>query len=67
MTGRRQRAMLDALASGGSRRWAPVDAFEEVCQVLDVSHAVAVSGTAALHLALAVLGVGVGDEVWVST
>jgi dTDP-4-amino-4,6-dideoxygalactose transaminase len=46
-----------------------VDAFEaEMCARLDVPHAVALSsGTAALHLALEVLGVGAGDEVYVST
>ena len=42
-----------------------VDAFEsEVAQHTGVPHAVALSsGTAALHLALIVLGVGAGDEV----
>jgi pyridoxal phosphate-dependent aminotransferase EpsN len=46
-----------------------VDAFEaEMAARLDVPHALALaSGTAALHLALEVLGVGPGDEVWVST
>lgn len=46
-----------------------VDAFEqEFCQVVGVSHAAAVSsGTAALHLALQLLGVGPGDEVFCST
>ena len=42
-----------------------VDAFEdEFRQVVDVPHAVALSsGTAALHLAMDLLGVGVGDNV----
>jgi len=42
-----------------------VDAFEREFQdAVKVSHAVALSsGTAALHLAMEVLGVGVGDEV----
>jgi dTDP-4-amino-4,6-dideoxygalactose transaminase len=42
-----------------------VDAFEKEFQdVIDVPHAVALSsGTAGLHLAMEVLGVGVGDEV----
>ena len=46
-----------------------VNAFEqEFCQVIDASHAAAVSsGTAALHLALKLVGVGVGDEVFCST
>lgn len=46
-----------------------VDAFEaEFCQAVGSPHAVAVSsGTAALHLALRLLGVGPGDEVLCST
>lgn len=46
-----------------------VDAFEaEMAARLDVPHALALSsGTAALHLALEVLGVGAGDEVFCST
>ncbi len=42
-----------------------VDAFErELAEVAAVSHALALSsGTAALHLALVVLGIGAGDEV----
>ena len=46
-----------------------VDGFEvEMCARIDMPHAVALSsGTAALHLALEVLGVGRGDEVWLST
>src|SRR4029453_15974138 len=42
-----------------------VDAFErELAAVAGVEHAVALSsGTAALHLALVVLGIGAGDEV----
>lgn len=45
-----------------------VDAFErEFASVVGVGHAAALSsGTAALHLALVLLGVGVGDEVLVS-
>jgi pyridoxal phosphate-dependent aminotransferase EpsN len=46
-----------------------VDAFErEFCRVVGSPHAAAVSsGTAALHLALQLVGVGAGDEVFVST
>jgi dTDP-4-amino-4,6-dideoxygalactose transaminase len=46
-----------------------VDAFEqEFCQVTGAGHAAAVSsGTAAIHLALRLLDVGVGDEVFCST
>src|SRR5690606_28037852 len=46
-----------------------VEAFErEFAEVVGSKSALAVSsGTAALHLALRVAGVGPGDEVWVST
>lgn len=46
-----------------------VDAFEqEFCQLTGAAHAAAVSsGTAALHLALQLVGVGYGDEVICST
>jgi pyridoxal phosphate-dependent aminotransferase EpsN len=46
-----------------------VDAFEqEFCQVVGASYAAAVSsGTAALHLALRLIGVEAGDEVFCST
>lgn len=46
-----------------------VDAFEqEFCEVVGAKHAAAVtSGTAALHLALKLIGVGAGDEVFCST
>ena len=46
-----------------------VDAFEaELAARLELPHALALSsGTAALHLALEVLGVSAGDEVWCST
>jgi dTDP-4-amino-4,6-dideoxygalactose transaminase len=62
--------ITDAVASGWIAPLGPhVDAFEaETCHRLDMPHAVALSsGTAALHLALLTLGVGPGDEVWVST
>ncbi|WP_275575019.1 DegT/DnrJ/EryC1/StrS family aminotransferase [Neosynechococcus sphagnicola] len=46
-----------------------IDAFElEFCDLVGAKHAAAVSsGTAALHLALRLLGVGPGDEVCCST
>ncbi len=46
-----------------------IDAFEqEFCQVVGASHGAAVSsGTAALHLALKLVGVQPGDEVFCST
>ena len=46
-----------------------VDVFEqEICQITGAKHALALtSGTAALHLALIVLGIHSGDEVVVST
>jgi len=46
-----------------------VDAFEQALAArVEMPHALALSsGSAALHLALLVLGVGAGDEVWLST
>jgi dTDP-4-amino-4,6-dideoxygalactose transaminase len=60
----------EAIASGWIAPLGPqVDAFEaETAQRVDMPYAVALSsGTAALHLALLVLGVGRGDTVWTST
>ncbi len=62
--------LRDAVASNWIAPLGPhVDAFEaETAARLDVPHALACSsGTAALHLALEVLGIGAGDEVWLST
>jgi dTDP-4-amino-4,6-dideoxygalactose transaminase len=62
--------LLDALDSGWVAPLGPhVDEFErEVAAAAGVPHAVALSsGTAGLHLALAVLGVGPGDDVLTST
>lgn len=70
LVGTERAALDDALASGWIAPLGPhVDAFEaEVAQLLDVPYALATSsGTAALHLALAAIGVGAGDDVWVST
>jgi dTDP-4-amino-4,6-dideoxygalactose transaminase len=65
-----RRFLMDAFDSNWLAPLGPhVDAFErEFASVVGVPHAVALSsGTAALHLSLVALGVGVGDEVLVST
>jgi pyridoxal phosphate-dependent aminotransferase EpsN len=62
--------LIDAFDSGWIAPLGPnVDAFErEFADAIDVPHAVALSsGTAALHLALQILGVRVGDDVLTST
>ncbi|MGZ9197172.1 MAG: DegT/DnrJ/EryC1/StrS family aminotransferase [Candidatus Deferrimicrobiaceae bacterium] len=62
--------LLDAFDSNWIAPLGPhVDAFErEFCDIVGVPHAAALSsGTAALHLALLMLGVGPGDEVLVPT
>jgi dTDP-4-amino-4,6-dideoxygalactose transaminase len=62
--------LLDAFDSGWAAPLGPhVDAFErEVAEAVGVPYAVALSsGTAGLHLALALFGVGRGDEVLTST
>ncbi len=66
VTGREAELVSEAIASNWVAPLGPqVDAFEaELAAVVGVEHAVALSsGTAALHLALVVLGVGAGDEV----
>lgn len=70
LTGHELEAVGRALASNWIAPIGPeVDAFEaEFAAALGMPHALATtSGTAALHLALRVLGVGPGDEVLVST
>ena len=62
--------LRDAIESGWIAPLGPhVDGFEaEMAARIDMPHALALSsGTAALHLALLVLGIGAGDEVWLST
>ena len=62
--------LLDAFDSNWIAPLGPhVEALgREFAEVVDVPHCVALSsGTAALHLALRVLGVGEGDVVLVST
>jgi len=66
LAGRESELVADAIASNWIAPLGPhVDAFEaEIAAVSGVEHAVALSsGTAALHLALVVLGVDAGDEV----
>ena len=62
-------AVVEVLRSGvlSSRRGKKTKEFEdEFAKYIGVGHAIAVSsGTAAIHLALAALGVGPGDEVLV--
>jgi pyridoxal phosphate-dependent aminotransferase EpsN len=70
MSGAERALLLDAFDSNWIAPLGPhVDAFErEFCEKLGIAHAVALaSGTAALHLALLMLGVSTGDEVLVST
>ena len=67
---REQALVADAFASNWIAPLGPhVDAFErEFAAAVNAPHAAALnSGTAALHLALQLLGVGAGDEVLVST
>ena len=63
-------ALLRAFDSNWITTLGPeVDGFErDICEATGAEAAVALaSGTAALHLALLLAGVGPGDEVWVST
>jgi pyridoxal phosphate-dependent aminotransferase EpsN len=65
-----QRYVAEAFATNWVAPVGPhVEAFErEFCQLTGARHAAAVSsGTAALHLALQLVGVGAGHEVLVST
>lgn len=70
MSGRELDYIREAFATNWIAPLGPhVDAFErEFAQAVGAPHAVALSsGTAALHLALLLAGVGPGDEVLVST
>jgi pyridoxal phosphate-dependent aminotransferase EpsN len=70
LSGRELDYLRDAIASNWVAPLGPhVDAFEaELAELTGVPNALALSsGTAALHLALVVLGVGPGDEVACST
>ena len=66
LSGRELELVREAIESNWVAPLGPqVDAFErELAEVVGVPHALALSsGTAALHLALVVLGIGPGDEV----
>jgi dTDP-4-amino-4,6-dideoxygalactose transaminase len=66
LSGRELDYLRDAIDSNWVAPLGPhVDAFEaELAELVGVPHALALSsGTAALHLALVVLGIGQGDEV----
>lgn len=66
MGGEEEKLVHDAFESNWIAPLGPhVDAFEnEICTILGAGHAAAlVSGTAAVHLALIILGVKAGDEV----
>src|SRR5262245_41813943 len=70
MSGLEQQYVAEAFATNWVTPLGPhVDAFErEFAEVVGADHAVALSsGTAALHLALQLAGVGPGDEVLAST
>lgn len=70
MSGNEQRYIQEAFDANWIAPLGPnVDAFErEFAEVVGIPHALALSaGTAAIHLALIEAGVGVGDEVLVST
>lgn len=70
MTSVERQLLIDAFDGGWVAPVGPdLDAFEaEFCSTLGLDHAVALaSGTAGLHLALIIAGVGVGDEVLVPT
>jgi dTDP-4-amino-4,6-dideoxygalactose transaminase len=66
LDGRERELLVEAYESNWITTLGPqVDAFEqEVCKKIKVGHAAALaSGTAALHLALVMLGIEKGDEV----
>ena len=71
MSGREEACVAEAFASNFVAPLGPqLDAFEvSVCDYLNADvHCVGLSsGSAALHLALRIAGIGLGDEVWVSS
>jgi pyridoxal phosphate-dependent aminotransferase EpsN len=69
LDGREKQMLIDAFDSNWITTLGPhVEAFErEMCERLGIASAVALSsGTAGLHLALLILGIQRGDEVWCS-
>ena len=67
MSGREQELVSEVFASNWIAPIGPmVDAFEAgLAETTGIGHVVALSsGTAALHLALRMIGIGPGDEVW---
>lgn len=70
LSGREQQLVAETFVSNWIAPLGPqVDAFEQECAAyVGAKHALALSsGTAALHLALLLLGIQPGDEVFVST
>jgi len=70
MSGREQELVGEVFASNWIAPIGPlVDAFEAgLARTTGIGHVVALSsGTAALHLALRMIGIGPGDEIWGST
>ena len=70
MSGREQVLVSEVFASNWIAPIGPmIDAFEaRLVETTGIGHVVALSsGTAALHLALRLIGIGPGDEVWGST
>lgn len=66
LDGRERELLLEAFQSNWITTLAPqVDAFEkEICEKIGIKYATALaSGTAGLHLALAILGIERGDQV----
>ncbi|MEO8584636.1 MAG: DegT/DnrJ/EryC1/StrS family aminotransferase, partial [Acidobacteriota bacterium] len=70
LSGHEQELVADAFASNWIAPLGPhVDSFErEIAEATGIAHAAALSsGTAALHLAMRLIGVGPGDEVLCSS
>jgi len=70
MSGREMKFIREAFDTNWISAVGPhINAFEEeFCRVVGANHAAALaSGTAAIHLGLQLVGVGSGDEVFVST
>ena len=61
-------AVINVMKSARIRRGVVTDEYEKlIAETLNVKHAIAVtSGTTTLHIALAAMGIGPGDEVIVT-